>query len=369
MLPIKPDRRVKVAPLVLLLMLAMLAPAADATPSRKKAMWGPARVDGVSQFPIYDDLGVGIYQLALSWDGIAPSRPANPRDPSDPAYKWPESVDFAIQEGARYGIEVAAMLVYAPGWANGGKARNWAPTNPQDFADFAAAAAQRYPSVRHWLVWGEPSRRQQFRPLALDFKRTKRITPAQREGPERYARILDATYGALKEVSSRNIVIGGNTFTTGDISPRKYLKAMKLPNGKPPRLDLYGHNPFTRRRPALKKGPLPDGFADFSDLDTLSGWVDRAYRSRGRRPKLFLSEFFAPTDHFNHEFNFYVSKRTQANWLTSALRITRRWSRIYTLGWYSLYDDPPRPRGDEVNRGLMTIDGRKKPSYKAYRDG
>ena len=356
---------------MLLVVVALLAPAADAAQSRKKSMWGPVRVDGVSQFPIYDDLGVGIYQTALLWDTIAPTRPANPRDPNDPAYVWPETVDFAVSEAARYGMGVSAMLVYAPTWANGGKPRNWAPKNPQDFADFAAAAAQRYPSIRHWMVWGEPSRRMQFRPLAHDVKRTRRTTPAQRRGPRLYARILDRAYVALKGVSRRNLVIGGNTFTTGDVAPRKYIAAMKLPNGKPPRLDLYGHNPFTMRRPALKKKPFAprEGFADFSDLDTLARWVDRAYRVRRKRPKLFLSEFFAPTDHYNHEFNFYVSRKTQANWLTAALRITRRWSRIYTFGWYELYDEAPRPQGDEVNRGLIDNQGRKKPSYFAYRQG
>lgn len=373
MLPIKPDSRLKVAPLVALVVATLLAPAAAAAPSRKKSMWGPVRVDGVSQFPIYSDLGVGLYQTALAWNTVAPTKPANPREPADPAYQWPESLDFALSEAARYGIEVSATLLYAPGWANGGKARNWAPTNPADFADFAVAAAKRYPAIRHWMIWGEPSRRIQFRPLALDFNRTKRITPAQRKGPRLYARILDAAYAALKEVSRRNLVIGGNTFTTGDISPRKFIKAMKLPNGRPPRLDLYGHNPFTARYPSLKKQQIPafrdSGFADFSDLDTLSRWVDRAYRVRRKRPRLFLSEFFIPTDHRNHEFNFWVSRRTQAGWLKSALRITRRWSRIYTLGWYSLYDDPPRPTGDEVNRGLIDIQGRRKPSYYAYRNG
>ena len=99
-------------------------------------------------------------------------------------------------------------------------------------------------------------------------------------------------------------------------------------------------------------------------------WVDRAYRSRRKRPKLFLSEFFAPTDHFNHEFNFYVSRRDPGQ-LAHVPRCgsRRRWSRIYTFGWYELYDEPPRPRGDEVNRGLIDIDGRKKPSYYAYKNG
>ena len=85
--------------------------------------------------------------------------------------------------------------------------------------------------------------------------------------------------------------------------------------------------------------------------------------------KLFLSELFWPTDHANWEFNFWVDRSTAALWLSDALRTTRRWSRIYTLGWFSLYDDPPRPRGDEVNRGLLTFDGQKKPAYFAYQRG
>jgi hypothetical protein len=51
------------------------------------------------------------------------------------------------------------------------------------------------------------------------------------------------------------------------------------------------------------------------------------------------------------------------------LKITRQSSRIYSLGWFSLYDDPPRSEGDEVNRGLLDYRGRKKPAYYAYRRG
>ena len=49
-------------------------------------MWGPLEVNGVSQFPIYRELGVGIYQMGMSWSDVAPTRPENPRDPRDPAY-------------------------------------------------------------------------------------------------------------------------------------------------------------------------------------------------------------------------------------------------------------------------------------------
>jgi len=84
-------------------------------------------------------------------------------------------------------------------------------------------------------------------------------------------------------------------------------------------MDLYGHNPFTTRPPALWRPYVGYGYADFSDLDSLAGWVDRYLgRRRGRRIRIFISEFTVPTDHFNGSFNFYVSRRTQASWLGAA---------------------------------------------------
>jgi hypothetical protein len=64
-----------------------------------------------------------------------------------------------------------------------------------------------------------------------------------------------------------------------------------------------------------------------------------------------------------------VERRTAASWLAIALEITRRWSRIYTLGCFSLYDDRPRPRGDDVNCGLLDRFRCNKPAYVAYKRG
>jgi hypothetical protein len=344
--------------------------AADAAPSAKKAIWGPVRVDGVSQFPIYRDLGAGIYQIKIHWNRIAPTRPTRARDPGDPAYRWPSALDEAVAEARLHGIRVAVLIAGTPRWANGGRDRRWAPRRPADFGLFARAASSRYPSVRLWIVWGEPTRRKNFQPL-LHERRNRPLPGRMRRGPRLYARMLDSAYVELKRQSRRNLVIGGNSFTTGDVSPLNWIRNLRLPNGRPPRMDMYGHNPFSNRRPYLNRPPLGHGFADFSDLDLLAGWVDRWLgRPRGkRRMKLFLSELFWPTDHPNHEFNFWVDRRTAASWLTTALRITRRWSRIYTLGWFSLYDDRPRPKGDEVNRGLLDRSGRRKPAYLAYKRG
>jgi hypothetical protein len=359
------------APLIFVAVVAfwgLLPAGAQADVSRKKAIWGPVEVHGISQFPIYRDLGAGIYETTISWAEVAPTRPERPGDPSDPAFRWPSAIDEAVKEGRRYGIAVAIRLTRSPPWANGGRPSIWAP-HPADFARFATAAAKRYPRVRRWMVWDEPSKASRFRPLVKALGR--RLSARQRRGPRLYARVLDASYAALKRVNRRNLVIGGNTWTGGDVTPLNFIRAMRLPNGRRPRMDLYGHNPFTARPPDLSGTPLRYGFADFSDLDTLAHWLDRyGYRAPGgRKLRLFLSELVLPTDHKNREFNFWVARATQAEWLRRALRITRRWRRIYTLGYLGLYDDPPQADGLEVNRGLIDRQGRRKPSYYAYKRG
>ena len=349
---------------------------AEAAPSRKKAIWGPVQVDGVSQFPIYRDLGAGIYMARINWNEVAAAKPARPRDPADPAYRWPAELDAAVVEARRYDMRVAVTITGAPAWASGRSNPIWAPRKAADFAHFAAAASRRYRDVRLWQIWAEPTQTANFQPLINDRDpdtlEPRPLTGKMRRGPHRYARILDASYRELKRVSRRNKVIGGNTFTTGDVSVHNWIKHLKLPDGRPPRLDMYGHNPFSARRPLFGRPPLGFGFADFSDLPILARWIDRHLGKRrrsNRGAKIFVSELMWPTDHENFEFNFWVDQETAASWLSDALRQARRWNRIYTVAWLALYDDPPRSDGLEVNRGLLTREGKRKPAYNAYKRG
>jgi hypothetical protein len=357
------ERLLAIGSLVLLLILSAVS-SSEAVTSRKKAIWGPIERNGVSQFPVYRDLGVGIYQATLDWRAITMQRPVKPTDPGDPAYAWPGSLDIAAAEGAKYGIDLALTAMNTPAWANGGRDGRWAPNDARDYARFLTAAAKRYPSVRLWMIWGEPTKASNFQPLRSDNGRP--LHGRGLNGPRRYAQLLDAAYGALKGVSKRNLVIGGNSYTVGTVRPQFWIRALRRPNGKRPRMDLYGHNPFSARAPTLKQRPLGGGYADFGDLDTLSGWLDRAF---AKRLKLFLSEFSLPTDHPNWEFNFWVSRKVQARWIRQALDATRDWSRISTFGYLGLYDDDPRPDGQQVERGLLERDGTPKPAYAAFKRG
>ena len=120
-----------------------------------KAIWGPYELPAgnaacpgaynCSPFPVYRELGVEVVQFQIHWDEVAPTRPANPRDPNDPAYDWGAIDSVRRRRAQGYGIELAAMLHRAPGWANGGRSPIWAPKSPKDFADFAYAASRPLP--------------------------------------------------------------------------------------------------------------------------------------------------------------------------------------------------------------------------------
>ena len=303
-----------------LLVLVLLPATADA---QKKALWGPVEVDATSQFPVYKELGAGVYMTKLEWDKVALFKPDAARDPLDAGYDWPLELDTAIDEARRNGIDVALTVTGTPKWAGGGRA----PTNPKDYADFLTAAAERYPGVHLWVIWEAPT---------ATFS------------PSRYARLLDGAYAALKAKSTRNRVVGGNSSTS---SAPRWIGRLKLPSGKRPRMDLYGHDASSRRRPAA------------DDFDALNDRVRDAFGAK----RLFVN-YALPTN-ANSRYDFRVSTADQAAYLSAALRIAKRASYIETLAYNGLYDEESRPDGKQLESGLIAIDGTKRAAFNAFKRG
>lgn len=351
-----PWRRLCRTALLSVLFLALLPSSSLAF---SKAIWGPVYQNGENQFPIYHELGVSIYEDDLYWADVAPTRPRNPKDASDPAYQWPIQIEQAIQSAAQYHIRVMLQIITAPRWANRGHPSNWAPTNPADYAAFATAAAREYPSVHLWMIWGEASRGVDFEPISI-VPPGRKLTKAEEYAPHLYARILDAAYGSLKAVSPKNLVIGGCTYIGGYIRTLPWIQNLRLPNGKPPRMDMYAHDPFSYTAPSFSAPPSPYGEVQFSDLPRLAKWIDE-YLHPGL--PLFLSEWTIPTAE-DDEFSWWVNPPVAARWITDALRLSRAWKRIYALGWIHLYDDPPYTDG-----GLLYADGKPKPGFWAFARG
>ena len=347
-----------------------------------KAIWGPSSFDAsnaacptpdpCSAFPIYRELGVDVYQFQLWFSQIAPTPPADPRNPNDPAYKWPASADAIVREAAANGIQPAALIQLSPPWANGTsrferKCRTTfhacrsvvSAPDPTAFADFAYAASRRYPSIKLWMIWGEPMLGNNFQPMP----------PRSKLGPRTYGKILDKTYVALKQASPLNLVAGGSTVTQQPPnvgfggSPVAFIKSMRLKNGRMPRMDLLSHNPFEARFPNLRKTPISRGYGGLSDIDSLHRDLLKIYGKRVKVPKLWLSEYTVVSD--QPQFGgFFISRKEQARWLSAAYAIAGSQKYVAGLGWFTLLDQPKGPGSG--NHGLMQRDGVRKPSFFAY---
>lgn len=364
-----------------------------------KSIWGPtsfpagnsncAGGGSCSAFPIYAQLGVQNFQVQVPWDRVASTRPANPRNPNDPTYQWPSYADFAVQQAAQYGLSVTILVQGTPPWANGGKSRAWVPDNVQDYADFMFAISRRYPTVHHWMVWGEANYGANFQPMPEH-------SPV---GPRAYARLCDAAYVALKQASPANIVIGGDTLNANiPVSPAEFIRWARVGKKKkkrPPRLDWWGHNPFEGRFPDIRQ-PALNNLLGLSDADTIHKLLKKAYvgkkkRKKARRagaqtanaaahvskkgkkkkmrrrrtPPIWFSEYSVLSGHAAHFWlGFYVSDQEQANWVSAAYRLVNSVPYVAGLGWYRL-DDEPEATGS-ANWGVQTYTGQRKPSFAAY---
>ena len=178
---------------------------------------------------------------------VAPTRPARALASSDPAYRW-ASTD-AILEGLRArGIAPLVTLYGTAPWANGGRKPNVAPTSPTTFADFAYAAAKRYPFVRKWTVWNEPNQRLS---LAQDVPAPLREAAAQsglRGDPSREpARARRRRrHGAAREHRRLRPACLGARHGGGAREARR-LRAQPVPDA-PARVALPRGVPVLRRR-------------------------------------------------------------------------------------------------------------------------
>lgn len=347
---------------VLAVLLLVIAADAQAV-TMKKGLYSTYAPEDAGKLK---QLGVTLNTRGLLWADVALRRPDSPTDPADPAYNWPSELDAAISTNDALGIDTSLQVIYAPEWANGGRPRSFRPSSARDYANFIAAAAKRYPSVRLWQIWGEVNGGPyawQPQPTGIRFK--TKLTREQRHEPEFYARMLDASYVALKSVNRNNKVIGGMTVAGAYYSPATppatWTKYMRLPNGKRPRMDLFGHNPMLfARRPDLTQGPRFAGWRDMSDLDTTIREIDRYFP--GRKLPIFVSEF-AIWDKPGG-LNWHVNRPTQARWTRLALGIARRSKRVHTFSWASLRDVPAYP-----GWGLLDKRGDRKPAFRAFADG
>jgi hypothetical protein len=185
-------------------------------------MDGPGSLD--QRITTLESLGAHVVRFTVRWDAVAPTKPADGRDPS--SYEWGQYGDVLDSLHAS-GIRALVTLYGAPRWSNGGLGPNHLPRS--GFGNFAYAAAKRFPWVHMWTIWNEPNTSIFSLPVS----------------PSLYVRrLLNPGYAALHQASRANLVAGGVTSprqTASGMAPLTFMRGMRAAHA---RLDAYAQNPY-----------------------------------------------------------------------------------------------------------------------------
>jgi hypothetical protein len=217
------------------------------------------------------------------------------------------------------------------------------------------------PAVRYWLAWNEPNNPAFLSP---QFRKVGKRNVVQ--SPYDYAKICNAVVGGVHATALKGEKIGcgvtaprGNNTAKGNrpaLSPLVFLDNMKKAGAKG--FDAYAHHPYYGKPSETPSTPPPARTAvTLGNIGTLIKEVTRLYGQK----RIWITEYGYQTRPPDNVFG--VSYTKQAKYLTQAFSIARKNPRIDMMLWFLFRDDP---KLGGWQSGLLTKNGRKKPSFAAF---
>ena len=284
---------------------------------------------------------IRLVRVPVAWSVVARySRPADPTNPSDPAYDW-SGFDERVAAIRSRGMEPLLSLYATPGWAKPSSDRQ--TPRPADFADFAAAAARRYsqatyggPAVTHWQLWNEPNLSTYLDPS---------------DAVEQYRAMVNAAYAAIKRVSASNRVVAGGLAPYAaykdDIAPLRFMRELLcMSRGARPRptcratvaFDVWSHHPYTTGGPNRSARARDDAsLGDLPEMRRLLRAAERAGHVKGAgRADFWVTEFSWDTKGPDPDG---VPLARHARWVAEAFYNMWR-SDVSLCVWFQLRDNP-----------------------------
>jgi hypothetical protein len=333
-------------------------------------------------FPLLKSANTETVRVNLWWGGrpvaVADSKPAVGSDPNDLAYRW-DTYDRLVLWAQITDIRVLFSITGTPNWANGGKGWNVAPTRPADLQAFATAAAARYngtfkladgtllPKVQFWLAWNEPNN-----PIFLKPQFVRQGGRWVMQSPKDYARICNAVVRGIKAVPFVGKVACGATGPRGNnqpgtirssISPLPFLRGMRRWGAVG--FDAYAHHPYYGTRSETPRTPPPPGrrgnaptAVTLGNFEVLVRELTRLYGNK----RIWITEYGYQTNPPDRIFG--VTYAQQAAYLRQAYLYARFHPRIDLFLWFLMRDEPNLSGWQS---GLLTVTGRRKPAFNAFR--
>ena len=315
--------------------------------------------------------GVTTTRVDIFWGKVARTRPADPRNPGDPAYDFSRP-DLILQSFAARGITPIVSVYDTPDWTSGGltqppgplpdAAFNRLAPDPDDFGDFMAALATRYsgsftspggealPRVAHFEIWNEPNLSGFLLQPGWDDESpsVQQLTDARLDT---YAAMVEAGYAGIKEADPEATVIAGvggprsSTSRTG-VGAVEWLRGLvdrQIP------LDAYSQHVYPAAPPLEETPVVPS----WSTIGRFLGELD-AFRPN---LDLYITEAGYTTSATRFR-ETQVTEDEQADYLEQIYSLPQlRSERVKAVVWFNLQDNPDWPAG------LLRGDGSRKPSY------
>lgn len=318
----------------------------------------PTRVEMVKQ------TRAKVTRVDILWNFVAPTRPANPTDPNDPAYNW-SRLDLIFTSLTASNVRIIVSTYSTPSWAVAGRNQrvpsqyNPNAPRPADYANFMAAVTKRYsgtfvpagsavplPRIRHWEIWNEPNIVQFFR-----FNGKSSLP--------KYKALVRAAYPKIKASNPAAVVIAGvagprSSTGGGNIGSRNWMNGIL--GDKSIKFDAYSQHIYPSKGPTFTSKSYAKAFPTWASLPEIYA----ALNKRKRGMKLYVTEAGYTTAKTPFR-NVKVTFAQQKQYLNQIFALpTVKNPQLAAVVWFNLQDNAFWPGG------LLTAKGAKKPSYAAF---
>jgi hypothetical protein len=311
--------------------------------------------------------GASIIRTTAYWSQIAPTRPENATDWQDPGYHF-DDLDELVRGAQLRGMTVLITIYGTPGWANGNRGENHAPTNMADLQSFSRALADRYsgrhagfPFVGYYSLWNEPNLSQFLAPAYIGGKPSS---------PAVYARMAKAMIAGVKAGNPKAHVGIGETSPRGrqrpigsstsqeTIAPGLFaqLVAKAQPNLK---FDAWAHHPYS----GLGQGPTAKVAFPNVNLGQLPTFEKKLKQWFHRKSiAIWITEYGFETKPGEPRG---VTAAKQAAYAKQTFATVRDDPNIQMFIWFIFRDDPT----STWQSGLENFNNSHKPAYSAFSAG
>ncbi len=283
---------------------------------------------------------------------------------------WWDATDRLVTEARARGLRIIAGLVYTPAWARPPDCPKGTdkclPANPEDFANFARAATQRYgtastdvglrASISVWQIWNEPNHFPFVQPT---------VDAAY------YTQILKRAYVTIHNADPTATVLAGgtapapdDTYSNRDMSPMNFLRKIYKYGGKG-YFDAFAHHPYSFPCSPLYAAPW-NAFTQTKDLH------DIMVENGDGAKKIWGTEAGAPTGAnlgSCGQIGKSVTEAQQAQFLADYLQGWNTDFGSFTgpFVWYQTRDNGTDPMNYDDHLGLLHRDWSEKPAYRTLK--